>query len=94
MEVALEAGAEDMTVEDDVYEIVCKLISFDQVKETLDTHQIPSISAEITMIPKTTVKVEGKQAEQILKLMEVLEDSDDVQQVYANFNVNEHEVKG
>jgi len=89
MEVALEGGADDMTTEDDVYEIVCSQESFADVKEALDANQIPTVSAEITMIPKTTVKVEGKQAEQILKLMEALEDFDDVQQVYSNFDIEE-----
>lgn len=92
MEIVLEADAEDMTATDDAYEIVCAPENLDAVKEALDGHRTPVISAEITMIPKTTVKVEGKQAEQILKLMEALEDSDDIQQVYANFDVDEHEV--
>jgi YebC/PmpR family DNA-binding regulatory protein len=88
MEVVLEAGVEDMTTEDDVYEIVSTPQSFTRVKEALDANQIPTVSAEVTMIPKTTVKLEGKQAEQILKLMEALEDSDDVQQVYSNFDID------
>ena len=63
------------------------------LEEALDTSQIPAVSAEILMIPKTTVKVEGKQAEQILKLMEALEESDDIQQVYSNFDIDESELK-
>lgn len=94
MEVTLEAGAEDMTVEDDVYEIVSSPESFASVKEALDTNRIPTVSAEVTMIPKTTVKVEGKQAELIMKLMEALEDSDDVQKVYSNFDIDEKKLKG
>ena len=89
MEVVLEAGAEDMTTEEDVYEIISLPENFTRVKEALDANNIPTVSAEITMIPKTTVKVDGKQAEQILKLMEALEDSDDVQQVYSNFDIDE-----
>lgn len=89
MEVVLDAGAEDMTTEDDVYEILCSPENFANVKEALDVSQIPTVSAEITMIPKTTVKVEGREAKQILKLMEALEDSDDVQQVYSNFDIEE-----
>lgn len=88
MEVVLEAGVEDMTTEDDVYEIVSAPESFTSVKEALDANQIPTVSAEVTMIPKTTVKLEGKQAEQILKLMEALEDADDVQHVYSNFDID------
>ena len=89
MEIALDAGAEDMTTEDDVFEIVSTPDRFNAVKEALDAESIPTISAEITMIPKTTVKVEGKQAENVLKLMEALEESDDVQQVNSNFDFDE-----
>ena len=89
METVLEVGAEDMTTEEDVYEIVSSPEDFFRIKEALDAKQIPVVSAEITMIPKTTVKVEGKQAEQILKLMEMLEDCEDVQQVYTNFDIPE-----
>ena len=93
MEIALDAGAEDMTTEDDVFEIVSTPDRFNAVKEALDAESIPTISAEITMIPKTTVKVEGKQAENVLKLMEALEESDDVQQVNSNFDIDESTVK-
>ena len=88
MEIVLDSGAEDMTIEDDVYEIVSSPENFNAVKDALDAQGIPTASAEITMIPKTMVKVEGKQAEQILKLMEALEESDDVQQVYSNFDID------
>ena len=94
MELALDAGAEDFTVEDDVYEIVCLPENFADIKEMLDAKQIATVSAEITMIPKTTIKVRGKQAEQVLKLMEALEDSDDVQKVYANFDIDDTEIEG
>jgi len=92
MEVVLEVGAEDMTTEEDVYEIVILPEDFASVKEALDASNIPTVSAEITVIPKTTVKVDGKQAEQVLKLMEALEDSDDVQQVYSNFDIDEKDM--
>ncbi len=93
METVLEADAEDMAAADEDYEIVCAPENLGQVKEALDHHRIPTVSAEITMIPKTTVKVEGKEAEQILKLMEALEDSDDVQRVHANFDIEDLKVK-
>ncbi len=92
MEVVLEVGAEDMTTEEDVYEIVILPENFASVKKALDASNISTVSAEITMIPKTTVKVDGKQAEQVLKLMEALEDSDDVQQVYSNFDIDEKDI--
>jgi YebC/PmpR family DNA-binding regulatory protein len=93
MEIVLDSGADDMTIEEDVYEIVSSPESFNAIKDALDAQEIPTASAEITMIPKTTVKVEGKQAEQILKLMEALEESDDVQQVYSNFDIDDIEGK-
>ncbi len=93
MEIVLDSGAQDMTVEDDVYEILSDPNDFNTVKEALDAQGIPTVSAEITMIPKTTVKVAGKHTEQILKLMEALEESDDVQQVYSNFDIDESEGK-
>ena len=94
MEIVLDAGAEDMTVEEDVYEILTLPEGFADVKEALDVKQIPMISAEVTMIPKNTIKVEGAQAGSVLKLMESLEESDDVQQVYANFDIDEQDVEG
>jgi len=89
MELVLDAGADDMVAEEDVYEIVTLPERFASVKEALDSKSIPTLSAEVTMIPKNTVKVEGKHAEQTLKLMEVLEDVDDIQQVYSNFDIDE-----
>jgi len=92
MDVALEAGAEDITDEEDVWEVITSTEAFNDVKEALTEKNIPVTSAEITMIPENTVKVEGKQAEQVLKLMDVLEDMDDVQNVYSNFDIDENEV--
>ena len=89
MDLVLDAGADDMVAEDEVYEIVTLPESFASVKEALDNKQIPTLSAEVIMIPKNTVKVEGKHAEQTLKLMEALEDVDDIQQVYSNFDIDE-----
>jgi transcriptional/translational regulatory protein YebC/TACO1 len=91
MEIVLEGGAEDLIAADDVFEILCQPEDFESVRAALENNQVPAVSAEVTMIPKTTVKVEGKQAEQVLKLMEALEDSDDVQQVYANFDIDEEQ---
>lgn len=89
MEVVLDAGADDLTVVEDVFEVVCLPENFVSVKEALDTQDIETLSAELAMIPKTTVDVEGKQAEQVLKLMDSLDDCDDVQSVHSNFNVPE-----
>ena len=94
LELVLDAGAEDMTLEQDAYEILVAPANFDKVKSVLEKEKIHVASAEITYIPKTTVKVEGKQAEQIIKLMEALEELDDVQDVYSNFDVDVSELEG
>ncbi|KPL00165.1 MAG: transcriptional regulator [candidate division Zixibacteria bacterium SM23_73_3] len=87
MMAVLDAGAEDMKAEEDYFEIVTPFEKFEAVKKALDEKSIPTTQAELTMIPQTTIKLEGKQAEQMLKLMEALEDHDDVQKVYANFDI-------
>lgn len=89
MLLALEAGAEDIKLEDDVYEIVTASEDLERVKQALEEQEIEMNVAEISMIPQATVKLEGKQAQQTLKLMEALEDHDDVQHVYANFDIPE-----
>ncbi|RMF89399.1 MAG: YebC/PmpR family DNA-binding transcriptional regulator [Nitrospinota bacterium] len=89
MLLALEAGAEDIKAEGDTYEILTAVEDFEQVKQALQEHQLEISVAEISMIPQATVKLEGKQAQQMLKLMEALEDHDDVQHVYANFDIPE-----
>jgi YebC/PmpR family DNA-binding regulatory protein len=94
MELALDAGADDMTVEEESFEIVCPPSLFNKVKEALEAQKIPVSSSEITFVPKTSVKVGGKQAEQVLKLLEALEELDDVQNVYANFDIDAKELGG
>jgi YebC/PmpR family DNA-binding regulatory protein len=86
---ALEAGADDMSTEEDSYEIFTTPDSFETVKQALDGKGIKMEEAEIQRIPENMVKVEGKDAEQILKLMEALEEHEDVQHVYANFDIDE-----
>ncbi len=88
MTIALEAGADDLQEQEKEWEIHTSPEDFEKVKAELEKNSIPFVSAQITMVPKTTVKVEDeKQASQILKLMEALEDHDDVQHVYANFDI-------
>jgi YebC/PmpR family DNA-binding regulatory protein len=89
MEKALEAGASDFIVGDDTYEIYTEFVDFDKVRSTLEKDGIKIAIAEISMIPQSTVKIDGKQAEQMLKLYEDLEDHDDVQKVFANFDIDE-----
>ncbi|MFO7889706.1 MAG: YebC/PmpR family DNA-binding transcriptional regulator [bacterium] len=93
MELVLEAGAEDLSTEDDVYEIITSPDDFIQVKEKIKNSGISLASSEVTMIPKNTIKVEGKEAQSVLTLMEDLEECDDVQKVYSNFDIDESEIK-
>lgn len=89
MTLALDAGAEDMQPEDDNFVITTTMSDFEKVKKALDDAGVSTEVAEITMIPQTTVKLEGKEAHQMLRLVETLEDNDDVQNVYANFDIPE-----
>jgi YebC/PmpR family DNA-binding regulatory protein len=89
MEMALEAGASDFVAGSDNFEIYTEFVDFDSVRTALDKAGIKFATAEISMIPQTTVKLEGKQAEQMIKLYEELEDHDDVQKVSANFDIDE-----
>ncbi len=89
LEIALEAGAEDISADDeDFYEVYTDPKEFAAVKEQLEARQVPIETAELTMIPKTTVKISGKEARQTLTLVELLEDHDDVQEVHANFDIS------
>lgn len=92
-EIALEAGAEDVKDEGDAIEIITTPASFTAVRDAIAAKGLKWESAEVTMIPQTMVKLEGKQAEQMLKLMEKLEDYDDVQNVYANFDISDAEME-
>ncbi|RMG63989.1 MAG: YebC/PmpR family DNA-binding transcriptional regulator, partial [Calditrichaeota bacterium] len=89
MMLAIDAGAEDFRLEDDFYEIYTKFEELDQVRSRLEEQGIHIENAEVTYIPQNTVHLEGKQAEQMIKLMEALEDNDDVQNVFANFDIDE-----
>lgn len=90
MEIALEAGADDVTeTEEGHFEVYTAPANFNAVKEYFDKMEIECAMAEISMIPQNTVHVEGKEADQILRLMDALEDSDDVQNVYANYDIPE-----
>jgi YebC/PmpR family DNA-binding regulatory protein len=87
MEIALEAGADDVTAEGDLFEIVCQPGTFSDVKQSLADRSVETIAAEVAMVPTNTVTVAGDQARKVLRLMEELEDHDDVQNVYANFDM-------
>jgi YebC/PmpR family DNA-binding regulatory protein len=87
MSLALDAGAEDMQTEDENFAITTPPNDFEKVKKALEDAGVALEAAEITMIPQTYVKLEGKEAQQMLRLVETLEDNDDVQNVYANFDI-------
>ena len=89
LEIVLEVGAEDMNDEGDYFEIRTAFELFEAVKRALEDQKIKISSSEMSMIPQSTVHLDGKQAEQMLKLVEALEDHDDVQKVHANFDIDE-----
>lgn len=95
MEAALEAGAEDVVAnrEDNIYEAYAAASEFSNVKKSFDEAGVKYTRSDVEMIPSNTVKVEGKQAQQVLNLLEALEDLDDVQSVYANFDISDEEME-
>ena len=92
LELATEAGAEDMSEDGSNWEIFTPLASFQQVVDRLKSAGITPAAAEVSMIPQSYVRLSGKEAAQMLRLMEELEDHDDVQHVYANFDIEEAEM--
>jgi YebC/PmpR family DNA-binding regulatory protein len=93
MNLAIEAGADDFVNEGDTYEIYTSVQMFDPVLKAVTDKGIETVSAEISMIPQNYVKVEGKSAQQVIKLMEALDEHDDVQHVYGNFDIEESELE-
>ncbi len=88
---ALDAGALDVKEEDDTFEIITEPDAIEQVTETLAVEGIKVSDSEVTKIPQTMVMLDGSQQEQMLKLMDILEDHDDVQEVFANFDIVDEE---
>jgi len=89
METALEAGAEDVREDNGNYEIISEPGDFESIKEAIDRASIPCIEAQVTMLPQNTTNLAGKEAEQMVRLIEMLEDCDDVQKVYNNADIPE-----
>jgi YebC/PmpR family DNA-binding regulatory protein len=87
MSVVLDAGAEDMIVEDENYAVKTSAQDFFKVKKAVDDAGIKTLDAEITLLPKNTVKIEGPDVRKILDLIDAIEDHEDVQHVYANFDI-------
>ena len=93
LDVVLGSGADDMREDGDNYEIFSSPESFENVKTALESGKIPISAAELSMVPQNHVKLEGKEAQTMLKLMEVIEDHEDVQNVWANFDIDDAELK-
>ena len=89
MEVALEAGAEDVKTEGETYEIFTEPTAFEAVRTAFVAKKIDTVTAEITMVPTSTVKVEGSDAKNLLGLIELLEENEDIQHVHANFDISD-----
>jgi YebC/PmpR family DNA-binding regulatory protein len=87
LEMALDAGAEDVADDGSTWEITTDPTALRRVREVIEAAGIPALSAELTMVPQTQVPVDGAQARQVLALLDALEELDDVQNVYANFDI-------
>ena len=87
MEAALDAGAEDIREDESNFEVITAPEDFEAVKAAIDAAAIPYTTAEVTVLPKSTAFLKGKDAEQMVRLMEALEDCDDVQKVYTNADI-------
>ena len=92
MTVAVDAGADDLVESDDVFEVLTPLQAFDEVRKAVEGANIPIERASLTRIPQNTVAVEGSNAKKLITLLEALDDNDDIQNVYANFEVDDEEM--
>lgn len=91
LEIVLEGGADDLKRTGSKYEITCDPSALSQVQTSLKQHQIPVLSAELVQLPKSPVDVDHETAKRVLKLMDMLDEHDDVQNVYSNINITEEE---
>lgn len=87
LDLALEAGAEDIKESDTQFEVLTDPTDFESTKKAFDDEGLSYSLAEISMIPQNTVKLDGRDAERVLSLMEALEENDDINHVYANFDI-------
>jgi YebC/PmpR family DNA-binding regulatory protein len=93
LNAVLEAGAEDMRDDEDSWEIISEPAAFESVRDAVKALGIEPQTAQVAMLPQNYVKLEGKEASQMVKLMEALEDHDDVKQVWSNFDISEQEIE-
>jgi len=89
LDTALEAGADDVKEDETEFEVITDPSDFETVKKAFDKSGLTYNLAELSMVPQNTIKLEGKKAEQMLKMMEAFEDNDDVSNVYANFDISD-----
>lgn len=89
MTIIIEAGADDMKTDEDSYQVITAPEHFDSVRRALEAKSVKMEEAEIQLLPEMTIPVVGKEAEQVLKLIDALEDHEDVQHVYTNFDIDE-----
>ena len=93
MALVLDAGAEDLRQDGDSWEVITAVDSLHTVQDTLQKANIPIVEAKLAMIPKNTVQVEGKSVPALLKLLDALEDHDDVQNVFSNADIDDKEME-
>jgi YebC/PmpR family DNA-binding regulatory protein len=95
MEVALEAGADDLQTDDpEIFEVYTTPDAFEQVRQALEKAKIPTVEAKLDMVPANYVKLDDQKSRQMMRLLEMLDDQDDVQNVYTNFDVPEELMEG
>ena len=93
MTIAFDAGAEDFVAEEDSYEIYTTTSDFNSVLEAIKAKNIEVAESEISMVPQTYVKLEGENAEHMLKLLDELEEHDDVKNVFSNFDISKEDME-
>jgi len=89
LELVMEAGGDDLKIEGDMYEIISSIENFESVRKALEEANVKIDTAELTRIPQNTVSLDESQAKQILRLMDLLDDHDDVQKAYSNFEISD-----
>jgi YebC/PmpR family DNA-binding regulatory protein len=87
MELVIDAGADDMQTVEDHYEITTAIENFETVRKALEEADVPMDTAELTRIPQNTVSLDAKKGKALLKLMDILDDHDDIQKAYSNFDI-------
>lgn len=94
METALEAGAEDVREDNGNFEVITEPGEFEAVSKAIEDAGIPMVESEVTMLPQTAASLKGKEAEQMIRLMDMLDDCEDVQKVYTNADIPEELITG